>query len=258
MLINGLNKTTLLDYPGRVAATIFTGGCNFRCPFCHNAGLVLYPYQQEVISEEEILLFLSKRKNILKGLCISGGEPTLQRDLPDFINKVKEMGYLVKLDTNGSNPVLLLNLIKKGLLDYVAMDIKNCVEKYQLTTGIDKTFNKEKAFQIDQIKESVQILKTAQIDYEFRTTVVKEFHAREDLLKIADWIKGCPRYFLQQYEENDNIIAVDEAFQTEDAEEQTGSAACFHGYEKEFLESVVRDIQMIFGAVGEVGLRGVD
>lgn len=242
MLVKGLNKTTLLDYPGRVAATIFIGGCNFRCPFCHNAGLVLHDLQQESISEQEILLFLKKRRNVLKGICITGGEPTLQPDLADFIRRIKELGFLVKLDTNGSKPQVLEKLLKEQLLDYVAMDVKNCREKYAATIGIEQMPEGEKAFRIDQIDESIQLLMNAGIEYEFRTTVVKELHTREDLLRIAHWIKGCPYYFLQQYQENDNVI----------------QKAMFHGYEKDFLESTIKKIKKIFGASGEAVLRGIE
>ncbi len=249
MLINGLNKTTLLDYPGRVAATIFTGGCNFRCPFCHNAGLVLHATQQERISEEEVFLFLEKRKNILKGLCITGGEPTLQPDLPDFIQRVRELSYAVKLDTNGYNPTMLAYLLDNQLLDYVAMDIKNCPNKYAQTVGADKFPGGTNDFLSESIYESVQLLKDACIDYEFRTTVVREFHTKEDLLQIAEWIKGCPRYFLQNYEDNDHILAADSA---------ETQIELFHGYEKAILEDVAEAIRQVPGMTGEVHLRGVE
>ena len=191
MLIVGLNKTTLLDYPGRVAATVFTSGCNFRCPFCHNGHLVLKPSALEVYSEGEVFSFLLKRRNVLKGVCITGGEPTLQADLPDFIRRVKELGYSVKLDTNGYEPEVLETLLKEKLLDYVAMDIKNCKEKYAQTVGLE-------GFETGRIEKSVALLKASGIDYEFRTTVVREFHEREDLRKIGMWLSGCARLFLQQ------------------------------------------------------------
>ena len=154
MLIVGQNKTTLLDYPGRVAATIFTGGCNFRCPFCHNGDLVLKPSSLDTFSEEEVLSFLIKRKNVLKGVCITGGEPALQEDLPDFIKRIKDIGYAVKLDTNGYMPKILQNLIDDKLLDYVAMDVKNCRAKYGQTVGIEN-------FDIQRIEESIKILADA-------------------------------------------------------------------------------------------------
>ena len=243
MLIAGLNKTTLLDYPGRVAATIFTGGCNFRCPFCHNAGLVLTPSSAEAFSEEEVFSFLQKRKNVLGGVCITGGEPTLQEDLPEFIAKIKALGYAVKLDTNGYRPEVLKSLLDADLLDYVAMDIKNCKEKYGLTAGV--------GIKIEQIRESVNILKDSQIDYEFRTTVVKEFHNREDIRRIGDWIKGCPRYYLQQFVESENIIGMQNI-------DDMQNKLVFHGYEKEEMEMLAGEAQEILGDACRVQLRGID
>ena len=151
MKIHGLNKTTLLDYPEHVAATVFTGGCNFRCPFCHNGGLVLEPHKQPLILEEDVLSFLKKRKGVLSGVCITGGEPTLQKDLAEFIRKIKELGYLVKLDTNGYRPEMLEELFTEGLLDYVAMDIKTSLENYAVVSGV-------KNIDTDVIKESADIL----------------------------------------------------------------------------------------------------
>ncbi len=233
MLIAGLNKTTLLDYPGRIAATIFTGGCNFRCPFCHNAGLVLTPSSAEMYSEEDVFSFLIKRKNVLHGVCITGGEPTLQKDLQEFIVKIKGLGYAVKLDTNGYRPEVLQSLIEKGLLDYVAMDIKNSPSKYAATVGMD--------VDTEKVKESVELLKTSAIDYEFRTTVVKEFHDREDFGAIVEWVRGCPKYFLQQYKESDYMICMSQKF---------------HAYEKEEMEIFVRDMQSVLGENCLVSLRG--
>ena len=241
MLIAGLNKTTLLDYPGRVAATVFTGGCNFRCPFCHNGDLVLKPSALEAYSEEEVFSFLKKRKNVLKGVCITGGEPTLQGDLPDFIRKIKALGYEVKLDTNGYLPEVLKRLMDEKLLDYVAMDIK---EKYGCTTGVSD-------FDIRRIEKSVEILAKAGVTYEFRTTVVKELHAKEDLLQIGEWIAGCPKYFLQQYQENENVIR--NIFRGNgDAEEKA-----FHGYSKVEMEEMLRALNELPGMEGKVSLRGV-
>lgn len=238
MLIAGLNKTTLLDYPGRVAATVFVGGCNFRCPFCHNGGLVLDPLYQGVYSEEEILSFLKKRKSVLRGVCITGGEPTLHADLPEFIEKIRALGYQVKLDTNGYAPHVLEQLLGKQMVDYVAMDIKNCREKYAMTVG---TCDEDSKFCLDRLEQSVELLKQSGIDYEFRTTVVKELHTGEDLLKIAEWIKGCPRYFLQQYQDNENVI-------------RQG----FHGYSKDEMERIAESIREVLGMNGEIALRGVD
>ncbi len=198
MNIQGFQKLTLLDYPGRVACTIFTGGCNFRCPFCHNAGLVEgagdTPYDPV-----EILETLKKRRGLLDGVCITGGEPLLHRDLPDFIGEVRTMGFAVKLDTNGSFPDRLQALIQAGLVDYVAMDIKNCKERYAETVG-------KADFDIAPVEASVQYLLEGHVDYEFRTTVVQEFHTPQDIVAITQWIEGAPRYFLQNFVDSGNLL----------------------------------------------------
>ncbi len=199
MQIYGFRKTTLLDYPEHVAATIFTGGCNFRCPFCHNGGLVLEPEGQERKLEEEVLAYLKKRQGILDGVCITGGEPTLQPDLKDFIRKVKELGYLVKLDTNGYRPEVLWELICEGLLDYVAMDVKASRENYALAAGV-------KQIELARIEESIGILKSSEIPYEFRTTVVKGIHSMEELDAMGRWLEGCRIYYLQAFQENENVM----------------------------------------------------
>lgn len=196
MQILGLQKLTLLDYPGYIASTIFTGGCNFKCPFCQNASLV--NYEEEDLGEENILEFLKDRKPYLDAACISGGEPTIQKELKDFIKKVKNIGYLVKLDTNGTNPKLLKELIDEKLIDYVAMDIKNSKEKYNETIGLK--------YDMKNIEESVNLLLEGNIDYEFRTTVVKDFHDESDFKKIAKWIKGAKKYVLQQFVGSENVI----------------------------------------------------
>ena len=197
MKISGLQKLTLLDFPGKMACTVFTYGCNFRCPFCHNA-LLVTEENSDNISEDEFFAFLKKRQGILEGVCISGGEPTLQKDLYDFIKKVRALGYAIKLDTNGSNPRLLETLLKENLIDYVAMDIKNSPEKYSLTCGCE--------VDISAIRESVSLLKESNIDYEFRTTTVREYHTEEDFQSIADWLRGDSRYFLQHFEDSGNLI----------------------------------------------------
>ncbi len=206
MLILGLNKTTLLDYPEHVAATVFTGGCNFRCPFCHNKGLVLMPEkgssaQISSYSEEEILAFLKKRAGILTGVCITGGEPTLQHDLPDFLSRIKELGLLVKLDTNGYQPDILSNLIDKKLIDYCAMDIKNSPAKYALTCGLS-------SLDISRIRESVSYLlsRTGSFSYEFRTTLVRELHTHEDMELMSEWLNGADAYYLQSYTDSGQVI----------------------------------------------------
>jgi len=193
MLFGGLQKVTLVDYPGKIAATVFTVGCNFFCPFCHNPELVdpeLIKIQP-LIKEKEILDFLKERKDYLQALCITGGEPTLQKDLKSFIKKVKKLGYLVKLDTNGSNPKVLKELLKENLIDFIAMDIKAPFNKYHLFTK-EKDFTKE-------IKESIELIKNSKIDYEFRTTLDPLNLTKEDILKIAELIKGSKAYYLQQF-----------------------------------------------------------
>lgn len=198
MKIEALQKLTLLDYPGKMAATVFTYGCNLRCPFCHNA-LLVTEESAGGIDTEEVLSFLSKRKGMLEGVCVTGGEPLLQPDIEDFLKAIKDMGFMVKLDTNGTFPKKLKDIVRKGLVDYVAMDIKNCRDKYALTSG--KT-----CMDLTAIDESIKFLLSGEIEAEFRTTVVKNFHTEEDLLKITHWISGCDRYFLQQFVDSGNLI----------------------------------------------------
>lgn len=199
MQIHGFQKTTLLDYPGNVAATIFLGHCNFRCPFCHNSELVLTPDKVPVIDNEEVFTFLKKRSAILDGICITGGEPTLTRDLKDFIINVKSIGLKVKLDTNGSNPEVLKSLIENNLLDYVAMDIKSSPSQYAKVCGLD-------SINLNNIKESVTYLINQELPYEFRTTIVKELHTFEDILEIGKWLQGCKAYYLQPYQDSKQVI----------------------------------------------------
>lgn len=201
MKINGFQKLTLLDFPGKVACTVFTAGCNFRCPFCHNASLVTHIESENLFDSDEILKYLKKRYGILEGVCITGGEPFLQPDLAEFIAGIKEIGYKVKLDTNGSNPEKLKELVKNGFIDYVAMDIKNCKEKYAKTAGIEN-------LKLQDIEQSVDFLLTGEVNFEFRTTVVKEYHTTEDIRKIGEWIKGAPRYFLQNFVDSGDIIEI--------------------------------------------------
>ncbi|MBQ3590160.1 MAG: anaerobic ribonucleoside-triphosphate reductase activating protein [Clostridia bacterium] len=196
MLIGGVQKMTMLDYPGKVACTIFTYGCNFRCPFCHNATLVID--EANLFDKNEILAYINKRKGILDGVVVTGGEPLLQPDIMEFLAELKQTGLLVKLDTNGSYPERLEQIIEKGLVDYVAMDIKNCKEKYDLTTGVK--------IDISKIEKSVELLMQDRVDYEFRTTVVKELHKKEDFEKIGKWLIGAKRLFLQPFKDNENLI----------------------------------------------------
>ncbi len=202
MNIIGFQKMTLLDYPGKVACTIFTAGCNFRCPFCHNASLVTHIDNSNKISENEILDFLKKRQGLIDGVCITGGEPLLNDDIDLFIKNIKDLGYLVKLDTNGSFPEKLEKLINSGLIDYVAMDIKNCKEKYHITTDCEN-------INITNINKSVELLLKEKVDYEFRTTIVNELHTIDDVLLIGEWIKGAKRYFLQNFVDSGDLIAGD-------------------------------------------------
>ncbi len=199
MFFNGFQKLTLLDYPGHIACTLFTSGCNLRCPFCHNASLVTHIDNSSVFSEDEILSYLKKRKGMLEGVCITGGEPLLQKDLEDFIYKIKELGYKVKLDTNGTFPEKLKSLVKKGIVDYVAMDIKNCKEKYPQTVGTEK-------ININDIEESISFLLEKNVDYEFRTTIVKEYHTIEDIKKLCEWISSADRYCLQNFIDSGDLI----------------------------------------------------
>lgn len=190
---------TLLDFPGKVACTVFTGGCNFRCPFCHNALLVTKLPEKPDYTEDEILSFLEKRIGLLDGVAITGGEPLLNPDIGDFIRKIRDMGYAVKLDTNGSFPERLKAIVGEGLVDYVAMDIKNRREKYAETIGL-------KNLDLSKIEESVEFLKSGAVDYEFRTTVVKQFHTVEDIRAAAEWISGVKRYFLQNFVDSGELI----------------------------------------------------
>ena len=199
MKFGGMQKLTLLDYPEKVSCTLFTYGCNFRCPFCHNASLVIKNNEQHLLKEKEILAFLQSRQGLLDGVCLSGGEPLLQEDIESFIKQVKDMGYLVKLDTNGSMPDKLKKLVQEKLVDYVAMDVKNSLPKYGLTVGIDD-------YDTKSVQESAYFLLNGEIDYEFRTTVVKELHEPEDFLAISQWLKGVKRYFLQTFEDSGDTI----------------------------------------------------
>ena len=198
MKIFGLQKMTLLDYPGRVACTVFLGGCDFRCPFCHNFELV-DGTARPVMEENELLSFLKKRSGILDGVAITGGEPCLHHDLPDLIRHIRELGFPVKLDTNGFLPEMLEKLLKESLVDYVAMDIKNRKEKYAMTCGLE-------TMDLSKIDQSMQLLKSGNIDYEFRTTVARELITYEDFLCIARWINGAKAYFLQPYRESKQVL----------------------------------------------------
>mgnify|MGYP000537539388 FL=1 len=231
MKISGLQKLTLLDYPGHLACTVFTAGCNFRCPFCQNASLVLPSKVISQYREEEILNFLSSRKHILEGLCISGGEPTMQPDLTDFIRTVKSMGYSVKLDTNGTHPKLLRELIEDQLIDMVAMDIKNSKESYPKTSGIE-------ILNINSIEESVDLLKEGRIPYEFRTTIVRELHTKKDMDDIGKWLYGSSPYYLQAFVDSGDLIGTN-----------------LTGYSKQEL---IELLEIVSPYLPNASLRGID
>ena len=195
MQLGGLQKMTLLDFPGKVACTVFLQGCNFRCPFCHNPPLLT---GQGQLSDEEFFSFLKKRQGLLDGVAVTGGEPLLQPELPHFLEKIKALGYSVKLDTNGSYPAKLKQLLQNGLIDYVAMDIKNSPEKYELTAGAKGIF--------PAVEESVRLLMEGSVPYEFRTTVVKELHEPSDFHAIGQWLKGAHAYYIQCFVDSGNIL----------------------------------------------------
>jgi pyruvate formate lyase activating enzyme len=212
MIFGGIHKLTLLDYPEKTACTVFTVGCNFLCPFCQNVSLIVEVEEQQydigqavqangkrTITESEVLAFLETRRGLLDGICIGGGEPLLHERLEGFIDNVKTLGFLVKLDTNGSFPDKLEKLIKSGKIDYVAMDIKNSPEKYAKTIGLPE-------YDISSIEKSIQILRNSVIPYEFRTTVVREFHSLDDLLSIAHWISWAENYYLQGFINSGGVL----------------------------------------------------
>ena len=199
MKFYGLQKMTLLDFPGKVACTVFTGGCNFRCPFCHNALLVTEIDNSQTYDEDEIISFLEKRRGLLDGVCVTGGEPLLHPSVVRFIERVKSLGFAVKLDTNGSFPDTLADIIGAGIVDKVAMDIKNSAEKYGITVGI-------KDFDITPVDKSISLLLEGRVPYEFRTTVVRELHEVSDIEKIAKRIAGAQEYYLQNFVDSGNLI----------------------------------------------------
>ena len=197
MIISGIQKLSLVDYEGKTACTVFTSGCNFKCPFCHNSGLA-YGKEQE-LNINDILDYLSKRKTLLDAVCISGGEPTLHSDLPEFIKVIKDMGYLIKLDSNGTNPDMIKTLVENKLIDYIAMDIKNSYTNYNTISGCN--------VHIDNIKQSIKYVMNSGIDYEFRTTLVQEFHTTDDIIEISNMISGAKKYYLQKFKDNENCIS---------------------------------------------------
>lgn len=230
--ICGLQKTTLLDYPGCVAATVFLGGCNFRCPFCHNAELLGSDAPAQ-FTEAEVLTFLKKRSGILEGICITGGEPTLQPEcLEDFIRKVRDLGLSIKLDTNGGRPDVVRRLADEGLLDYIAMDIKAGLENYSTVCGTP-------GLDLAPVLETAKWLKGGTVPYEFRTTAVKGLHTSADFAQIGPWIAGCPHYFIQNYVESELVLQPD-------------------GFDSFTKEELLAFADIVKPYVGSVELRGVD
>lgn len=229
MEILGIQKLTLLDYPGKLACTIFTGGCNLRCPFCHNASLVFK--EGEAISQQEVLDFLKSRLGKLDGVAVTGGEPLINSDIVPFLEKVKKMGYLIKLDTNGTMPDALEYVVKNKLVDRVAMDVKSSPDGYSLAVGIEN-------FDVSAVTRSKDFLMASGAEYEFRTTVVKGIHNVDQIVELAKWIEGAKEYYLQQFKDSGNLITPE-------------GLDAFNKEEMEFLADVVRKY------VPSVEIRGV-
>lgn len=201
MLIKGIQKTTLIDYPPNTAIVLFVGGCNFRCGYCHNASMVVGYEQLPDITEKEVFDFLESRKKWIDAVVITGGEPSLQEDLPEFISKIKKAGFLVKVDTNGTNPAMIDLLISKGLVDYIAMDIKSSLERYDAAAGVKA--NK------DNVKKTASILMQGIVDYEFRLTVVPGLIDKDGLTTVGAWLKGADKFIIQQFR---NDVVLEEKF----------------------------------------------
>jgi len=225
--IGGIEKSTLIDYPGRIACTVFLIGCNFRCPFCYSSELVLHEKikLQPRISQKDFFKFLKERQGLIDGVVICGGEPTISKDLPEFIRKIKKLRFLVKLDTNGSNPQILKKLIKEGIIDYVAMDIKAPLESQKYNRGVGVKVD------LDKIRESIEIIKNSYVDYEFRTTVVPTIHTKEDIIQIAKEISPAKKYYLQNFRPEKTIDPTFEKIKP---------------YPKEFLLEIKKEIEKFF------------
>ena len=228
MSIKGYEKLSLVDYDLKLSTTIFFGGCNFRCPFCHNSSLVINPNSSDDIPFEEILEHLKKRRGVIDAVTFSGGEPTLFKNLKEYIKQVKELGYLIKLDTNGSNPSVLKELLEENLLDYVAMDIKNSFEKYPLTCGV--------VVDVNNLKQSINLIMSSDVDYEFRTTLIKEHHNIEDIISISTLLNGAKKMRLQKYIPSVNCID-----------------STLHAVEKELAEKYILILKK---TISDVNLRG--
>ena len=230
MKIHGLQKMTLLDFPGRVACTVCLGGCDFRCPFCHNFELI-DGTAQPIMDEDELLAFLRKRTGLLDGVAFTGGEPCLHRDLPELLGRIRALGFAAKLDTNGFHPDLLRQILAEGLVDYVAMDVKNSPAKYAATCGLP-------SLDLTPIRESIALLKSSGADYEFRTTVAAELHQEEDFEEIGQMIRGARRYFLQRFTDRDSVP--------------------FEGFHAPAKEDMLRYAEIARRYVADTSLRGVD
>jgi pyruvate formate lyase activating enzyme len=223
MVISGLQKLTLLDYPGHTACTVFTPHCNWRCPFCHNASLVLADGSLPELDQEEFFSFLRKRRGLLDGVAVTGGEPTIHADLPEFVRRIRSLGFPVKLDTNGYHPDMLRRLLEEKLIDYAAMDIKNSPEKYAVTAGTER-------LSIDAVHQSVRyLMRQGRIPYEFRTTVVRQYHTAEDFVSIGKWIRGAEAYYLQNFQNSGRLI-------------DNTVTGCTPAEMRSFLETVRRDV----------------
>lgn len=231
MRICGLQKLAMVDFPGSLAATVFTGGCNLRCPFCHNALLVTRLNETPTLSEEEVLKFLSSRRGILDGVVLSGGEPLLQSGAVDFLQKVRELGFAIKVDTNGCYPAVLAEILNRGLADYVAMDIKNSREKYAKTCGVP-------VFDPAPVEECVRLLRESGVEHEFRTTLVRELHTLQDMESIGLWVGGDTPYYLQNFVDSGNLI-------------ESG----YHGLEPLEMQAFAAAARPFFR---QVELRGID
>ncbi len=229
MKINGYERFSMVDFEGKICCTVFTGGCNMRCPFCHNGALVVGDVKSNQIDDGEVFEYLEKRKGLVDAVSVTGGEATLQPDLADFLRRVRKLGYQIKLDTNGLRPDVLKSLLDEGLVDYVAMDIKNSPQKYAMTTGL-------KNVDLDKINESMRIIKQSGVDHEYRTTIIKEFHTLEDMQSIAEWVQGANNYFMQKYKDSEGCIS--------------------HGYHEVDKEHAEQFAKLFEGKVARVGLRG--
>ena len=233
MRIAGLQKCTLLDYPGKVACTVFLPGCNFRCPFCHNYELIANP--EDLMEEEQLLSFLQKRVGLLQGVCVTGGEPTLQPQLPEFLRKLRAMGYSVKLDTNGYRPEVLRAVLEQGLVDYVAMDVKNGKDAYAATCGLE-------SMDLAKIEESILLLQTSGVDYELRTTLCRPLHDEKTVQNMAHWLQSFTKtkvkqLFLQPFVDRDTVP--------------------FAGFSAPDKEELDRYVSILSAAAEQVHIRGL-